>query len=283
MKKDGILTSEKPILGFRSADLLGILIMIIPFVISIKWHGETTIWFRTKEVSILPHGIPAFLAVVFYTALIVRFNFFKASNLAQALVSAVRTFLNCWVLASFLTIAIPKQDNNGIIDFLKDPQGTIVFFAIVLTWLGIKIVAGYSWILFIITGWRNVVIVNGEMGTLGAVFILTIAISLFLQIKDLSLAKGFLQDFKVGTEPVKRSINSAVSDAEKRVFVVNNYVRKNIPDLNATPPSASPIPAEAKIARSTGTNQNVKIDLKSLDVNGDGVVDGRDFEVLRKK
>lgn len=289
-KNHGILTSEKPILGFRPADLLGILFMIIPFVISIIWEGKirtplTFITHKYKTTDILPCAITMLLAVVFYAALIVRFDFFKADNLAQALISSLRTFLDCWVLASLLSIVLPSTQNKSltVIQLIKEPQIMLLFFAVILTWLGMRTVAGYSWIFFILTAGRNAFAKNNAMDVVGAVFILTTTISLFLQVKDLSLAKDFFQDFKAETRGFSRQVNNNINyaafDAKKRVYVVSESVRKSIPGAGVANLSAT----QPEITRDTETSRGVRIDLKALDINGDGVVDEKDFELLRKQ
>ena len=287
-KKNNIMISENPVLGFRPADLFGILIMVIPFVISIEWKEEipvTYLWGlidsgRTKTIAIAPYAVTTAIAVVFYLALVLRFNFFKANNLAQAIISSIRTFLDCWVLAAILSFAIPREEAKAytLAAAFQNTKAMLLFFAVALTWLGMKTIAGYSWILFLIAAWSNVVNTSNAMGEMGAVFVLTAAISLMLQVKDVASAKDFLQEFRIGTSTytaqVKNSINRAAYDATKKVYVVSNVVRQQIgePVIRVTPAPTQAMP----------TKESVKVNFEALDINKDGVVDEKDFLMMQK-
>ena len=96
--KNSLLTKSH-IGGYRVADLIGLALMIIPFFISLQSFDSTKrvfLWFtKHVTVNIQPTMITATCSVAFYVALILRYNFFKASNLLETLVSIVRRFLNC--------------------------------------------------------------------------------------------------------------------------------------------------------------------------------------------
>lgn len=307
-KKQGVLTSEKPMLGFHPADLMGIVIMIIPFVIS-TYKFEITqkiLFFHwTKTSSISPYAITTLLAVIFYTAMIARFDFFKTNNIAQALISSIRMFLDCWVFAALLSFIFPSQQKETqLLKLIQTPQVMLLVFAVTLTWLGMKTVSGYSWALLILMGSVNAIKTNNAMGVWGAVFVLTASISMFLQIRDLNLAKDFVRDFKGYTrgyvQNVRSDINVAAADASQRAENVSNFVKDNVAAYttvklrtseqsrvtagtgpvyyvgkNATPTVSTP-------SRSMPAGNSEDI-LKALDVNGDGVVDEKDIELLRKK
>lgn len=115
-----LLTAKnKTVFGLKPIDLLGILIMIIPFFISFKsftlietgpkfewWFirlGKTT---NSTQIDIKPGLVSAMCTVSFYFALIVRFDLFKADTLLEGIISAIRTFLNCYVVAALLSIII---------------------------------------------------------------------------------------------------------------------------------------------------------------------------------
>ena len=301
IRKGNLLTTEKDILGFKPADLLGIVIMIIPFFISYAWYAEIPIKIlgiidikKTENINIWPNAVTAAFSVLFYAALIVRYNIFKSNNLIQGIISSIRTFLDCWVLASLLSIVLPTKEINSIsfVGIFQNVQTLLLVFAVVLTWFGMRTIAGYSWIVFIFTASGRLLKVSNAMERLGAIFIITIAISLFLQIKDLSDIKDFLSDFKISTNgytsQIKGSINEAAYDATRKAYVVNNYVRKSIGVPPTVKPSFVPnrvvsdAPAvSAPVVREVSSEPKVKINLESLDVNNDGVVDEKDFQLLK--
>ena len=104
---------DKTIWGFHPTDLLGILIMIIPFCISFKEFsyvkGTFLWWSITGSETVQPGMVSALCAVVFYVALILRCQLFKIGTFAEGFVSVIRTFLNCWVIASLMTIILPTK------------------------------------------------------------------------------------------------------------------------------------------------------------------------------
>ena len=304
-KVHSAMTSEKTVLGFRPADLLGILIMIIPCAISYCWQEEIPIKIlgfidtkKTETVNIWPNMVTAIFAVAFYAALIIRYDFFKSNNLGQAIISSIRTFLDCWVLASLLSIVIPTKEANSsiFVNMFQSTQLLSLLFAVILTWLGMKSVAGYGWIVFIIAAAANMMKVNNAFERLGAVFIITAAISLFLQVKDLTNIKDFISDFKVGsnkyTSQVRGSINSAVYDAANQAYVVTDYVKKSIskrsssepyvPHLTLAPDDTRTSSNDA-LDRNMPQNHGVKIDYEALDINKDGVIDEKDLLLMQEK
>ena len=241
--------------------------------------------------------VTASFAVAFYAALIIRFDFFKSNNLGQAIISSIRTFLDCWVIASLLSIVIPTKEANSsiFVNMFQSTQLLSLLFAVVLTWLGMKSIAGYGWIVFIIAAASNLMKVNNAFERLGAVFIITAAISMFLQVKDLNNIKDFISDFKVGsskyTSQIRGSINGAVYDAANQAYVVTDYVKKSIgrqssfepyvPHLTLTPEDTRPSSADSS-ERDKPSNHGVKIDYEALDLNKDGVFDEKDLLLMHE-
>ena len=271
------VTAENRVMGYRLSDLLGIIIMIIPFIISISFEqinpARSLLWIKIgKETitSIRPDLISTLCSVVFYASLIVRYEgIFKSNNLFEAFISTIRAFLNCWVFAALVKVVLQNdtkvtEGSFTLFALLRNPETTMLVFAILLSWLGMKSIAGFSWILFIVAAMKNLLVVNSAMGMLGAVFVLTITISLFLQIRDYSNIRDFMRDFRGGTskyrETVRQDINAAKDDT---VVLVENTVA-------AVTGSVNPV----------AQSDHAKIDLDALDVNKDGVVDMKDFRLI---
>ena len=289
-KISSALTSEKDIMGFRLPDLVGIAIMIIPFIISIQFNHidpAKTIWFiqitAEKETNIRPGLISALLAAIFYASLIVRYpGIFTTQNLIEVIISSVRAFLNCWCIAALIstvvTMDIPK--NGSTLGMLfQHPGSFLLMLAILLSWLGMRTIAGYSWILFIIAAWKHFLVLNDVMNVLGAVFILTFAISLFLQVKDITYINDFMRDFRGKASKyapgIKQDVNAAMSDASVRIHeaeeFVTGLVRENSSGLGIRIPSTPD-----KNLRP----EHTKLNLAALDANQDGVVDDKDIVIL---
>ena len=291
----------KTILGFHPTDLLGIFLMLVPFYITFKefsYQEGLFLWVtKTVPKNIQPGMVSALCAVAFYVALILRCQLFKISTFAEGVVSTVRAFLNCWVIASLMTMIVPTETVNSltISGFLKNNQSTFLLIGIVLSWVGMRTVSGYCWILFIIAAWNNLRILDKAMGMWGAVYIITLAISLLLQITNYVKLSDLLADFKgdlVKYSPtVKDNISFATKDAQKRARRAADYVMANVAGAGAPSPSfhvsktgASRItPDKTKSSAQSIPSGDASDLLKALDVNGDGVVDEKDIEILRNR
>ena len=284
-KIKAVATSDKEVMGFRLNDLLGICMMVIPFLISVKFShqgpGNYFLFIQTSpgvKSSIRPNLISSICALVFYASLVVRYTgIFRAGNLFEGFVSSVRAFLNCWVISALVSLAIPTNiSSNGtpMTGFFSSPQSTLLIIALLLSWLGMKTIAGYSWILFIVAAWSHLLELNSAMGMLGAVFIITLGISLFLQIKDYANIREFMQDFRAKgrgyASKMQDDINSAAFDASEKAQRFGNAVSEHIDAYTGI-----------KHPSSDKLQQNgVKINLEALDLNKDGMVDDKDFELL---
>ena len=275
-----VLTEKKTVLGFEIADIIGVFLLLIPFIISlmpITYSEDVSkkIWFIKvgtitiqQSYSLIPTTIPSILAVAFYGSLIVRYNIFKKDNIIESVISVLRTFLLCWTIASLLKPILSNQENYT--------STYLLIAAVVLSWLGMKTIAGYSWIFFIVAAAMNYVKFDEIIGGRGALFIITLAISLFLQIKDLSKISDFVSDFKVSTasysESVKGEIHAAVSDATERVASAGSFVKQTVQGAGVF---------IGKLNNDTGSSgRGVNIDFEALDVNKDGVVDEKDIKAL---
>ena len=311
--KNKILTSEKPVFGFKPADLLGLVIMIIPFIITlmpfnVPQEVKKLIFFKSEEIVskriLVPGMVSALCAVAFYSAVLVRFKLFQSENLFQGIISAIRTFLNCWVIAALLTMVVPTERVSGLSlsAFLQEHQTILLLLAILLSWVGMRTLSGYCWILFIIAAWEHIIKLDQAMGAWGAVFVITLVVSLLLQISSYADISDVIRDFSGSTSvhaaTVRNNMSAAAADAAQRAedvsaFAKNTYTRiksgKTPQDQASagtgpvyyvgknTAPTVAPAPSRSM---PTGDTEDI---LKALDVNGDGVVDEKDIELLRKK
>ena len=178
-----ILTSKKTILGLKPVDMLGILIMIIPFVISFRSFTATeeqikhiflflrNIEITTKRVNIKPNMVSMLCSVAFYGALLTRFALFKTETLFEGIVSSLRTFLNCWVFASLFSMIVPENNIKQLTfhAFLQNHESKFLLMGILFSWIGMRTLSGYSWILFILAAWNNIRVLNEAMGAWGNV------------------------------------------------------------------------------------------------------------------
>ena len=278
-----ILTDRKTVLGFELADLIGIMLLLIPFTISIltiKYNEEITKTFLgiktgtetiEKSITMRPTTNSSLIAVAFYTSLIVRYSIFKKESIAEIIVSVLRTFLLCWTIAALIQPILGDE---------KDPVSIyLLIAAVALSWLGMKTIAGYSWFFFIAAAAKNYQEFNNHAGWLGAVFIITLAVSLYLQIKDLSKISDFITDFKVSTTPysnsIKESMHAAAHDASKRAAYAGEVVKQTAQAATGSLLGRQQGNADGK--------QKVDVNYEALDVNKDGLVDEKDLKILVAK
>lgn len=306
------ISAKKTILGFKPGEVLGILLIIIPFFISFKTFTTTeqvrvAIFFRkttTETNSLMPGLVSAFSSVAFYCALLVRFKLFKSNNLGEGIASAIQTFLNCWVVAALLTMIVPTEEIKGLSlsAFLQNQQTMLLLLAILLSWIGMRTVSGYCWILFIIAAWKNIMKLDQAMGAWGAVFVITLVVSLLLQISSYADISDVIRDFSGSTSAhaatARNNMSAAAVDAEQRAENVSSFVQDKIAaytPVKLRTAQQSQVtagtgavyyvgkntePATAAPSRSIPAGNPEDI-LKALDVNGDGVVDEKDIELLR--
>ena len=147
-----VLTTKKTVFGFYVADLFGIVLMLIPFFISLFGFPGTEpripflpewLPFNQKEITIriLPNmGTGLLVATVFYYgAFVARYDVFRTENIIETLVSSLRTLLNCWRIASLLAIIIDSRET-----FFGLDTYSLLLFAIIFSWIGMNTLAGYS-------------------------------------------------------------------------------------------------------------------------------------------
>lgn len=313
MKDQRILTSEKPVFGFHPVDLLGIVITIIPFWITfmhfdVPQEVKKLIFFKSEEIVskqiIKPGTVSALCSVAFYCALLVRFRLFKSDNLLQGVISAIRTFLDCWVVAALLTLVVPTEKISGLSlsAFLQNHQTMLLLLAILLSWIGMRTISGYCWMLFIIAAWQHILKLDRAMGSWGAVFVITLAISLLCQISSYANIGDVISDFRGAASPytvaVKGNISAAAADAGQRAEDVSTFVKENVAAITPVKIRTAPRDqtragteavyyvgknSEQKAIDSSVPAGNAEDIIKALDVNDDGVVDEKDIELLRRK
>lgn len=291
----------KVILGFHPTDLLGILIMIIPFYITFKeftYVKGLFLWVTTTvPKTIKPGMVSALCAVAFYVALILRCQLFRIGTFVEGLVSTIRAFLNCWVIASLMTMIVPTESVSSLSlsGFLKNNQSLFLLVGIIMSWVGMRTISGYCWILFIVAAWKNLLVLDKAMGMWGAVYIITFSISLLLQVTNYVKLSDLMQDFKGEvskyTPIAKENITLAGKDAQNRAKKAASYVMSNSAGAASVRPSfhvsragvtriLDHMPRNASENVPSGEARDL---LKALDVNNDGVVDEKDIEILRSK
>ena len=310
-----VLTAERTSLGFKPADLLGIALMVIPVIISTKSFDTSTRlisflpWpLKKGTTGIMPDITCGLCAAAFYLALIVRYNIFPKRNLAEALLSTIRAILNCWAIAALISPIISSESKELTILLFKFNSLTLLLMAVILSWLGMRTIAGYSWILFILAALSSWESVAKAMGPYGMIFIIFFAVSLFLQIQDFSHVRDFVYDLKGKSgyyaTGIRDNMNAAIDDAAYRTqqaaqtikeeFVEPAMAAANIPvkkpTRNVKPAyhvgkngHTHTIQQASAVTRQNPFNDDADDFINMLDLNNDGVVDQEELKAYRSK
>ena len=230
-------TKRNTVFGFRNTDLLGIAIMIIPVCISQMSFDLTNRvipfipWItKTSKYNINPSLISAFLSAAFYISLIVRYGIFKRNTIMEAIISSIRTFLNCWCIAALLSIVITHGNSLYSVHRFELNTSSILLFAVIFSWTGMKTLSGYSWIVFVLAAIAHAQQVDAAMGRTGAVFIITFAISMLLQIENYTNIQEFANDFRmlVNKSSMRDNMGAAMNDAKTRIEDTAQTISKTI-------------------------------------------------------
>lgn len=250
-----VLTTENRFFGFRIPDLFGIVLMGIAILFciyacktmhqSLFEKAMTYVFGKNRVVALHPNILSTGFACVIYAAIIIRFpDAFRQNNLLVAIISSIRAFFNIWAIAAIISVLMPA---GGITSkWFGNWQTMLLLFSVVMTWLGIRTLAGYTWFIYFLTAVGYIAKVNSRLGPAGYLFVMFAAISMFLQIASLSSIRDFANEFS--------------GKANRYAANVGHNIELAGEDI-------------ADKARSLADH---------LDLNGDGKVDEDDFSILDK-
>lgn len=215
---------------FSGGEILGIVLQIIPFIICLcKFTDKQKILgFISRDViiSLKPDFLTGLFAVIFYGILAIRMGLFKKETFSNCVISAIAMLLNVLVFASiFQTIVSSDFKFAGIENF----GIWILVIGCVLSLLCMRTIAGYVFFIFIIFAIKRLIDINSAMKFWGALYIVFIGISVFLQIPDLKDFSNLLQEFK-GTAKsagsrVVEDMNFAKNDATEKFDNIKSKVK----------------------------------------------------------
>jgi hypothetical protein len=191
--------------------------MIIPIILSLlEYRGvvNKSYFFNfvntTKQISanIRPDFIPMLGAVLLMGSIYVRKltpdNFTIPSKLVFFMV-------NTWFFASFIKAFFSSKPWN--IPLIDISSNSFLVMTIMFSWIGMRSIAGFSWILVILGALSSITDVNNAMGVWGAVYILCAFISLILQGNYESFVSQIKQDLIGSGKRISIDINEAKNTA----------------------------------------------------------------------
>lgn len=234
MKKEKVISAVKQ----NVLLIFAILFMVVPVIMAympwmVKAATEATKGFgpfgwgakeaqeAVYEQILKPDMFATIGAIAIYAGVVVRGNFSMFKNP----IKIILLVLNVLFIASFTKVFLSSEHWKllGFFDLGITSQ-TMFFITIAISWLGMKTIAGFSWIILFIASIGTMTQVNDALGGAGAYYVLSPFISIGMQ-----LAGGFIsistdtlkEDFFATTNVIKGDVTKSI-DATKNG--VNNAI-----------------------------------------------------------
>jgi len=184
---------------------------IIPFV-------NFEIGRSSKEMTLMPNLLSTLFAVILYSGVVIRNKFEIFKNPLKIVLCIVNVLFLSTITGVFIAgdFKLPFVNINGY---------AILFFAIVMSWLGMKSISGYAWIILLVCSLGHMTRVSASMGFVGAIYILSSFISLGMQIASgyLSVDKeAFKRDFYNTGNAISVDINQSIETSKKVLGAASN-------------------------------------------------------------
>lgn len=170
----------------------------------LTYTRHNTFWWNT-EVTFKPSYQATIIAIILITPLYIR-GILKWNKSIYTIISLILILL---VFASFVELALGGNDKNNIVVVL-------LASAVILSWLGIRAIAGFSWALAFIAAIYSAQITNLTMGFYGFIYIGSGFLGLVLHsgLNPGSLVNGIKEEFSSSTKNIaskaKQDINTTI-------------------------------------------------------------------------
>ncbi|MCG3717796.1 hypothetical protein L5F50_01245 [Aliarcobacter butzleri] len=200
--------SQKALKGFS------LLFLLIATSMTLFTYSQEGILWDTK-LNIYPSFISAIIAICLIVPLYAR-NILKWNKSVYTLISFVFFLL---LFSSLITLAMGGSGfNSKVVQY-------VLITSIILSWLGMKAIAGVSWLLLFVAVIYSIVENNMAMGFYGFIYISCgfIGLVLHTDLNPGNLMKDIKEEFIVSSDivnHVKDDINASVDIAKTATAVV---------------------------------------------------------------
>jgi hypothetical protein len=162
-------------------------LLVAVFLGFITWSGQT---------MLKPNMISTLAAIALYSAVIVRLKGLKNSfNSFSDILLSCLTIVFC---ASFLNLFLGDVKFDIKFFWLKEtveiPGSVVLGLGVLLSWLGIKAIAGIVWVILFILAAIQIITLSGAMGIWGMVYVLAAFLGIIFSLKEQS--SYFLDDLR---------------------------------------------------------------------------------------
>ena len=205
------LTDDTPMSG-RMQKGLSLFFLVISVSMAFMTYSSEGIFYDTK-LEIFPSFISTLVAIILIAPLYAR-NILKWNKSFYTLISLI---LFLMLFGSLVELAMGGNGlNSQVVQYL-------LLSAVILSWLGMKAIAGGSWLLLFPAIAISIVNNNTAMGFYGFIYVASgfIGILLHSELNPANLVKGFKEEF-VATEgaqaQIKNEINQTVETIKSAIL-----------------------------------------------------------------
>lgn len=169
---------------------IAIILMLVSIFMACKGYNYDRDGFKLFDfeiggehsvLTLTPNLLSTLAAIALYAGVVIR----NKLEIFTETLKVILCVVNVLFLASLTTVFVSSKPWS--IPFFSISNYAILIVAIALSWLGMKAISGYAWIILLITSIGQMTKVNEAMGFNGTIYILCAFISLGMQ-----LASGFL-------------------------------------------------------------------------------------------
>ena len=194
------LTDDTPMSG-RMQKGLSLFFLVISVSMAFMTYSSEGIFYDTK-LEIFPSFISTLVAIILIAPLYAR-NILKWNKSFYTLISLI---LFLMLFGSLVELAMGGNGlNSQVVQYL-------LLSAVILSWLGMKAIAGGSWLLLFPAIAISIIHNNTAMGFYGFIYVASgfIGILLHSELNPANLVKGIKEEFS-GSQEIQNAIKSDVN------------------------------------------------------------------------
>ena len=204
--------------------IISIVLMTIPCIILIDFDNvilsnntffgiDTGVTSQKTIHLVLQSNFMIYACALYFPIIIRNFKNFNIFNIIQHCCNLI-------IVGIFMAMALNPEGTfkTEIIPLINMSGETLILVAILFSWLGNPIIAGFAWIFFLITATLNIQISSTALGNIGGFLVLFIYISILLQLHIENFGIDNLKDFASNFINTN-STNRIKSDMQSSIYL----------------------------------------------------------------
>jgi hypothetical protein len=198
------ITSEEEFSG-QSKKILSVVFLLISCLLSFQSIVGTRLFFFPKDISIAPDLLSATIALALVVPLYGR-GILKWSSSIYGLMMFVL------LLAVFSSISKLAYAGGGEVSLY------LIAIAVVLSWLGVRAIAGIVWVLVFIAGVYSATKISTEMGITGFIFITTSFLGLLMHtnLSPTGIVNGMTDEYSGFAKTVQKTVSEDIRKTREK-------------------------------------------------------------------